>query len=67
VSGAYGTLRFWDASKSYSGEHQSTYGAAALSFWPADRSMPDLPDMLYTLTEQAGYRAVIAVRRADFE
>jgi hypothetical protein len=64
----YGKLRFWDSSsptnpvKVYTGVH----GAESLSYWGWGDGDGGLPDMLYTLSEHPGYRAVIAVRQADF-
>jgi hypothetical protein len=67
VADKYGKLRFWNSSTGRFAAYTSLYGAEALSFWPGDPAMPDMPDMLYTLSERPGYRAVIAVRTADFE
>ncbi|MER5262696.1 hypothetical protein ABTZ99_11515 [Actinosynnema sp. NPDC002837] len=64
----YGKLRFWDGSspanpvKVYTGVH----GAESLSYWGWGDGSGGMPDMLYTLSEHPGYRAVIAVRQADF-
>jgi hypothetical protein len=66
----YGTLRSWSSSTRRFVSYPSAYGAEAISFWPGSLSTPEMPDMLdalYTLTEHAGHRAVIAIRRAAFE
>lgn len=62
----YGKLRFWNSSTGRFVSYTSAYGAEAISYWPWDDGDGGLPDMLYTLTEHAGYRAVIAIRQADF-
>jgi hypothetical protein len=64
----YGKLRYWDSSsaanpvKTYAGVH----GAESLSYWGWGDGDGGRPDMLYTLSEAPGYRAVIALRQADF-
>jgi hypothetical protein len=70
VADRYGQLRFWNSSTGRFVSYTSAYGAEAISYWPGSLSTPDAPDMLdmlYTLTEHAGHRAVIAIRRADFD
>jgi hypothetical protein len=62
----YGKLRFWDSSTGRFVSYTSAYGAEALSYWGWGDGDGGLPDLLYTLTEHAGYRAVIAVRQSDF-
>jgi hypothetical protein len=63
----YGKLRFWDSDagepvKTYTGIH----GAEAVSYWGWGDGSGGQPDMLYTLSEHPKYRAVIALRQADF-
>ncbi|HEX3758291.1 MAG TPA: hypothetical protein VHW23_06275 [Kofleriaceae bacterium] len=70
VPGKYSQLRFWNSSTGEFVGYTSAYGADAISFWPGNASMPDQTspsDMLFTLTEPAKFRAVIAVRRTLFE
>jgi hypothetical protein len=62
----YGKLRFWSSSTGRFVSYTSAYGAEAISYWGWNDGDGGLPDMLYTLTEHAGYRAVIAIRQADF-
>ncbi|MBY8872359.1 hypothetical protein K7640_10960 [Micromonospora sp. PLK6-60] len=63
----YGKLRYWNATagnpvKTYNGAH----GAEAISYWGWGDGAGGQPDMLYTLSEHPGYRAVIAIRQGDF-
>lgn len=66
----YATLRVWDASTGRFIGYTSGYGATAISFWHGSSTAPGTPhpaDVLYTLTDHPGYRAVIAIHRAFFE
>ncbi|MFC0005616.1 hypothetical protein [Micromonospora siamensis] len=63
----YGKLRYWNSStgnpvKTFTGAH----GAEAISYWGWGDGAGGQPDMLYTLSEHPGYRAVIAIRQGDF-
>jgi hypothetical protein len=66
----YGTLRVWDASAKRFLGYTSAYGATSISFWPGSATAPGTPhpaDVLYTLTDHPGNRAVIAIHRTFFE
>jgi hypothetical protein len=62
----YGTLRFWDSDAGQSvRSYASAIGAESLSYWGWGDGSGGNPDRIYTLSEHATQRAVIAVRQGD--